>query len=100
MANPELVSKLEGFFGETIQQMDRQFTSHEFFLKLLRAHQVDYVAALASYSDKNAPFKDLHYEIANRLHKLEGKSITAREKNYPSQDIFGIASTTVLWRKL
>ena len=33
------VKKLESFIEETIHAMDRQFTSHEFFLKLLHAHQ-------------------------------------------------------------
>ena len=43
MTNP--VDQLETFFEETFQKMDRQFTSHEFFLGLLHAHQNEYVAA-------------------------------------------------------
>lgn len=101
MANQanELVDKLESFFEETIQKLDRQFTSHEFFVKLLHAHQNEYVAALAAYSDKGAPFKDLHYEIQKRLRKLDGKLISLQIKDYPSRDIFGVASTSTLWRK-
>jgi hypothetical protein len=101
MANQpqELVDKLETFFEETIQKMDRQFTSHEFFLKLLHAHQNEYVAALAAYNEKGSPFKDLHWEIFQRLQKLENKLITKQQENYSSRDIFGIASTTTLWRK-
>ena len=101
MANQaqELVNKLETFFEETLQKMDRQFTTHEFFLALLHAHQNEYVAALAAYSDNGTPFKDLHWEIFKRLQKLEGSQITKQQSDYPSQDIFGIASTTTLWRK-
>jgi len=90
------VDKLETFFEETIQKMDRQFTSHEFFLKLAHAHQNEYVAALASYT---SPFKDLHYDLVKRLRKLDGKLISLQKTDYPSRDIFGIASTTTLWRK-
>ena len=100
MANQaQELAKLETFFEETIQKMDRQFTSHEFFLKLLHAHQNEYVAALAVYSDKGSPFKDLHWEIVKRLQKLEGTLITKQLEDYPSRDIFGIASTTTLWRQ-
>jgi hypothetical protein len=101
MANQaqELVNQLETFFEETLQKMDRQFTSHEFFLALLHAHQNEYVAALAAHTDNGSPFKDLHWEIFKRLQKLEGAQITKQQEDYPSQDIFGIASTTTLWRK-
>ena len=101
MANQaqEVVDKLETFFEEIIQQMDRQFTTHEFFLKLLHVHQNEYVAALAAYMDNGTPFKELHWEIFQRLQKLEGKLIKKQQEDYPSQDIFGIASTTTLWRK-
>ncbi|RKZ35534.1 MAG: hypothetical protein DRQ41_15795 [Gammaproteobacteria bacterium] len=77
--------------------MDRQFTSHEFFLKLLHAHQNEYVAALAAYT--GSPFKDLHYELVKRLRKLDGQLLSLQKKDYSSQDIFGISSTTALWRK-
>jgi hypothetical protein len=101
MANQaqEFLNKLETFFEETLQKMDRQFTTHEFFLELLHAHQNEYVAALAAYTDNGTPFKDLHLEIFKRLQKLEGKLITKQQEDYSSQDIFGIASTTTLWRK-
>ena len=94
-----LVDKLEGFFDETLQKMNRQFTSHEFFLALLHAHQNDYVTALASYTGNNQPFKELHWELFKRLQKLDGKQISLQIKDYPIRDIFGIASTTTLWRK-
>jgi 5S rRNA maturation endonuclease (ribonuclease M5) len=90
------IDKLEKFFEEIIEKMDRQFTSHEFFLKLAHAHQKEYVTALAGY---DAPFKELHYKLVKRLRKLDGKLITVQETNYPSRDIFGVASTTTLWRK-
>ncbi|HHB92268.1 MAG TPA: hypothetical protein ENK59_03540 [Thioploca sp.] len=92
------IDTLESFFSETIQKMERQFTSHEFFLKLLHSHQSEYVAALASYSDP-MPFRKLHCALTECLKKLDGKSITVQQTNYPSRDIFGIASTTTLWRK-
>ncbi|HID99355.1 MAG TPA: hypothetical protein EYP59_03590 [Thiotrichaceae bacterium] len=94
----EVVDKLESFFEETLQKMDRQFTSHDFFLKLLHGHQNDYVAALAAHQDKSAPFKDLHWALFQRLQKLD--KIKKQQDDYPSQDIFGIASTTTLWRKV
>jgi len=95
----ELVDKLESFFEETIQNMDRQFTSHEFFLKLFHAHQNEYVAALASCAGNGRPFKELHWELFKRLQKLDGTRISLQMKEYSSRDIFGIASTTTLWRK-
>ncbi|RKZ62612.1 MAG: hypothetical protein DRQ99_18445 [Candidatus Parabeggiatoa sp. nov. 3] len=102
MANQasEQVDTLESFFEETLQKMDRQFTSHDFFLKLLHGHQNEYVAALAAHQDKGTPFKDLHWALFQRLQKLEGKLIKKQQDDYPSQDIFGIASTTTLWRKV
>ncbi len=93
------VNILESFFTETIKKMERQFTSHEFFQKLLHNHQSEYIAALASYSDA-MPFRKLHYELTQRLKQLDGMSITVQQTNYSSRDIFGIASTTTLWRKI
>ncbi len=93
------VDKLETFFEATLQKMERQFTSHEFFLKLAHAYQNDYVAALAAYKDKGVPFRELHYELIKRLRKLDGQLISLQKKDYPSRDIFGVASTTTLWRK-
>ncbi len=92
------IDTLESFFSETINKMERQFTSHEFFLKLLHNHQPEYIAALASYSDA-MPFRKLHCDLTHCLKKLDGKSITVQQTNYSSRDIFGIASTTTLWRK-
>ncbi len=92
------VDTLEKFFPETLQKMERQFTSHEFFLKLLHNHQTEYVVALASYSDA-MPFRKLHCALTQCLKNLDGKSITVQQTNYSSRDIFGIASTTTLWRK-
>lgn len=94
------VKKLENFFEETIYAMERQFTSHEFFLKLLHAHQKEYVSALAAYADDGSPFRHLHYALVKKLNKLDGKLIEKQQLNYPSRDIFGVASTTTLWRKL
>ena len=98
-ANVQIIDKLESFFEETIQTMDRQFTSHEFFLKLSHAYQNEYVTALAMYTDNNQPFKELHLELFKRLQKLDGRQISVQMKNYPSRGIFGIASTSTLWRK-
>jgi hypothetical protein len=97
MAN-KAIDKLESFFEETIAKMDRQFTSHAFFLKLAHAHQKSYVAALADCTDKNRPIKELHYKLIKRLRKMD-KLIKVAKKDYPSLDIFGISSTTTLWRK-
>jgi hypothetical protein len=94
------MKKLENFIEETIHTMDRQFTSHEFFLKLLHAHQKDYVKALVNYADDGSPFRHLHYALIKKLNKLEGKLIKKQQSDYPSRDIFGVASTTTLWRKL
>jgi hypothetical protein len=96
----QAVDKLETFFKEVIANMDRQFTSHEFFLKLLHDHQNEYVTALAAFTEKGTPFKDLHWEIFKRLQKQDGQLIKKQQTDYPSQDIFGIASTTTLWRKI
>jgi len=94
------VKKLESFFEETIHAMDRQFTSHEFFLKLLHAHQKEYVKALVVYTDNGSPFRHLHYALVKKLNKLDGQLIKKQQLDYPSRDIFGVASTTTLWRKL
>jgi hypothetical protein len=94
------VKKLESFIEETIHAMDRQFTSHEFFLKLLHARQKDYVKALVAYADDGSPFRHLHYALVKKLRKLDGELIIEQQSDYPSRDIFGVASTTTLWRKL
>jgi hypothetical protein len=56
------------------------------------------VAALADCTDKNKPVKELHYKLVKRLRKMD-KLIKVEKKDYPSRDIFGISSTTTLWRK-
>ena len=93
------VDKLETFFEEIIQFMERQFTSHEFFLRLAHTHQNEYVSALACYTIHGTPFKELHHELIKRLRKFDGQLITLQRSDYPSRDIFGVVSSAALWRK-
>ena len=96
----EAVDRLEAHFDSVIEVMNVRFTTHEFFQRLAYEHQVDYVAGLVAFSEGAKPFRDLHHALVERMKKLEGKSITQRKANYPSRDIFGIASHSGLWRKL
>jgi hypothetical protein len=68
-------------------------------LKRRNAHQKEYAEALASCAGNGQLFKELHWELFKRLQKLDGTQISLQMKDYPSRDIFGIASTTALWRK-
>ncbi len=94
------VDTLEDCFEGVLNAMDTRFTSHQFFLRLAHAHQREYTAGLAAFADGGTPFKDLHHALVKRLKKLEGKTISLREKSYPSQDIFGTPSHSGLWKKL
>lgn len=95
------VDQLETFFEEIIHKMDRQFTSHEFLLRLAHEHQHEYVAGLNYYNrhEQSKPFKDLHHDIINRLKKLDGNGLKLKRTDYPSRDLFGIASSAGLWQK-
>ncbi|OQW93713.1 MAG: hypothetical protein BWK79_09700 [Beggiatoa sp. IS2] len=93
------VDKLEAGFAETVQHMEKQFTSHEFLLRLMHTHQNEYVAGLSAFTSNGKPFKELHHELIKRLKKLDGTVITLQHANYPSRDIFGVTSYATLWRK-
>ena len=94
------VDELEKCFDDVLGQMGKQFTSHEFILKIAHLHQKEYVAGLAAYTEGGKPFRDLHHALVRRLKTLKGTSLTLKESNYPSRDIFGTASYSGLWRKL
>lgn len=93
------VDKLETGFAEVIQHLEKQFTSHEFLLRLMHTYQDNYVAALSAFAGKGKPFKELHHELIKRLKKLDGTVVTLYHTNYPSRDVFGVASYATLWRK-
>ena len=99
-SDPKELDVLENCFESVVSVMETRFTSHQFFLRLAHDHQGEYVAGLAAYADRGAPFKDLHHALVKRLKKQEGKTVTLRKESYPSQDIFGTPSHSGLWKKL
>lgn len=96
----EASDNLIQFFEEIIADMDPEFTSHQFILRLAQRHQAEYVGALARslLDGSSAPFQVVHGYIAR---KLGGFSplVELAARDVPSPDIFGNDSSCALWRK-
>jgi hypothetical protein len=90
MSAPTL-DALEKTFPEIVSKMNDYFDSHDFILKLAQVHQRLYVAALATYVDKEYPFQIVHGEIARRL--LKRPELVTKVGEHTSSDIFGQKSS-------
>jgi hypothetical protein len=95
----ETVEALEALYPGVIDQMEDQFTSHQFILLLAKKHQHEYIKALAAHLDRDNPFRDLHAQLAKRLQHFP-KLIKLEEMQVSSKTIFGDRSNTVRWRKI
>jgi len=97
MPEPTL-DTLERLFPEAVAAMPEEFDSHQFILWLAQHHQGAYVRALAAYAHTDQPFKNVHGQIAKRLHGHP--SLVAKVGEGSSRDIFGERCSAAKWRKV
>lgn len=89
---------LYNHYPDIIAQMPREFSSHEFILRLAQQHQVDYVEALHSYRS-GEPFRQVHAILSAQLQR-HPTLVTQIEDAVGSPNIFGEPQTCARWRKL
>ena len=97
MSNPYL-AELFKQYPTVIDQMSKEFTSHEFILKLAQQYQEFYIKALNEYCNLPAPFQVLHSKLAIKLNDCSSQVIKVCDAA-PSKDIFGRENTCAKWRK-
>jgi hypothetical protein len=89
-------------YSAVIPLMKREFSSHDFILKLAETHQADYIDALAVYRNKPEPFRILHGRLAAALTRKQFKRLVQRNKprDVVSRDIFGQKNKCAFWKNL
>lgn len=90
-------------YVDIINQMPKEFDSHEFILRLARGYQAEYVEALYAYRasrhlKKAAPFKAVHTMLASQLG--EHPALIEQVGVEMGVDIFGQPSRATKWRKV
>jgi len=95
-------SPLLQHYREIIGMMKPEFTSHEFILALAQHHQVEYIDALASYTEvtrsgTNTPFMVVHNLLSKHLHDFP--ELIKHVGEVASTDIFGNPHTCAGWEK-
>ena len=93
----ELFDQYETIIGMMRQKKD--FSSHEFILKLAKHNQRAYIAALFRYRNKTAPFDILHGLLAKEL-KNHPTLIERKKIKYKSEDIFDEHRPCSWWARI
>lgn len=79
--------------------MPNPFTTHKFILELARTNQKEYIEALYACKDSDAPFRDLHNEISQRLKSHDGLVEHLGFADV-STNIWGGENRCAKWKKL
>jgi len=93
----ELFDQYETIFDKMPKKKD--FSSHEFILKLAKHNQRAYIEALFHYKDRTAPFDILHGLLAKEL-KNHTSLIRHAKVKYKSTDIFNEHKPCSWWAKV
>lgn len=97
MAKPEFVALFD-HYEEIIRDMEKNFNSHEFILKLAKRYQAEYIDALYAHRDSDA-FRIVHQTLSNRLH--EHSDLVRHDGIDPdTKDIFGNTNWCAKWAKV
>ncbi len=96
----KLFDELEGYYEETIAQMEDRFTSHEFIEKLSKARQNVYIQLLSEYSRSGQPFQLIDSELEARLRNFN--HLVEYDKANPKSEhpIFGSFNSSAVWLKV
>jgi hypothetical protein len=92
-----IYDQLEEYYPEIIVLMPDRFDSHQFILKLAQRYQPLYVQALARH--KEEPFRKVHAELSDRLHKFEGRLVHHLGVTH-SENIFREVSEAAEWTRV
>jgi len=87
-----------------IEQMEDNFTSHEFILKLAQQKQTQYIEALYAYryyeyGEQSTPFMTVHGILAKKLKSFPDVIKIVRNEA-PSEDIFRNSNPCTQWKKV
>ena len=101
---PRVLLNLYAHYPQVIQEMDTEFTSHRFILKLAQRYQTEYIEALYHYrenptSEHPTPFKIVHGFIAKHL-LAHPDLVTHIGEVDSSEDIFTNENRCANWQRV
>lgn len=81
-----------------INNLDFEFTSHDFLKKFAKNFERDYILFLDYYKDRDA-FQIVHSQIGRFLSENAGDLNIKKTKKVPSENIFGEIDDIQEWSK-
>lgn len=98
ISSSELFDELEEQFPDVIEQMEFEFTSHQFIEKLSQMQLALYIELLSAYNEIGPPFQAVHSGIAKRL-KNNWKHLV-EHVDTKSENISGNYDSAAIWHKV
>jgi hypothetical protein len=87
-------------YQAVLDQMEDEFSTHAFILRLAQQHQATYIDALYAYRLTDAPFRTLHALLSRHLHAYGDRGVLEYHGQVPSHDILSGESECAMWRKV
>lgn len=92
------MDELYAQYPTVITQMPDPFTSHQFILALAQQNQREYIGALHTNRDSDAPFRAVHARLSQALYDFP--SLVNFLGEVDSVNIFGMTGRCAQWQKL
>jgi hypothetical protein len=96
----ELFDELEEHYPYVIEQMEFEFTSHQFIKKLSQMQLTLYIQLLSIYNEKGPPFQAVHSVIAQRLKNNWKHMVAPIDTDTKSENISGSYNSGTIWHKV
>ena len=95
----ELFAIIKESYLETIEDLPKEFDTHDFIRKLIQKNQGGYIDLLIYYRNHPTPFMTLHGNLARMLADFP-EVIQKSPEKVISRDIFGNLNKCTLWQKI
>ena len=100
-SSSKLFDELEEHFPDVIEQMEFEFTSHQFIEKLSQMQLALYIELLSEYNENgHRPFQSVHSGIAKRLKNNWKHMVEHLDTDTKSENISGNYNSAAIWHKV